>query len=53
MEYNVIFTVEMIKNLQVFLERTSLSGAEVPAYMTILQALNKAQPHTSEEKDNK
>jgi hypothetical protein len=35
------FTEEQMKNLAVFLQRVQLTGAEVPAYLEIVQAINK------------
>ncbi len=35
------FTEEQMKNLAVFLNRIQLTGAEVPAYLEIVQAINK------------
>jgi hypothetical protein len=34
-------TEEQMKNLAVFLQRVQLTGAEVPAYLEIVQAINK------------
>jgi hypothetical protein len=35
------FTEDQMKNLAVFLNRVQLTGAEVPAYLEIVQAINK------------
>lgn len=35
------FTDDQMKNLAVFLNRIQLTGAEVPAYLEIVQAINK------------
>lgn len=34
-------TDDQMKNLAVFLQRIQLTGAEVPAYLEIVQAINK------------
>lgn len=46
------FTVEQIKILMVFLNRVQLNGQEVPAFLEIINAINK--PVVEEkEKDKK
>lgn len=35
------FTKEQLHNLKEFLKRVQLTGAEVPAYLEIAEALNK------------
>lgn len=41
-----------IKNLKIFLERVSLSGKEVPAYVEIINALDDTE-NGPKEQDNK
>ena len=36
------FTEDQMKNLAVFLNRVQLSGAEVPAYIEIVQEINES-----------
>lgn len=45
----VNFTQEQLKNLEVFLLRVELKGAEVPAFVEIINAINKVE---KDEKDS-
>lgn len=47
----VELTEEQIQNTIVFLQRTQLQGAEVPAFIQIIKALEKPLDQPSEAKD--
>ena len=40
---SIVFTDEELKNLKVFLGRSDLKGQEVPAFLAILDKINKAE----------
>lgn len=42
MEYTITLTQEQISNLSIFLERVSLTGKEVPAYIALIKAIQEA-----------
>jgi hypothetical protein len=42
-QFNVVLSEEGLKNLSVMLNRVDLKGAEVPAYVGIVNALNAAK----------
>jgi hypothetical protein len=46
-------TEEQMKNLAVFLQRVQLTGGEVPAYVEIVQAINKPVLEDSNVKEKK
>ncbi len=46
---NIKLTADELNDLRVFLERTSLKGSEVPQFLAIVKALQKAK----EDKSNK
>lgn len=41
--YKILINEAALQNLKVFLERITMTGKEVPAYIEILQALQKAE----------
>lgn len=50
--YKILINEATLQNLKVFLERITMTGKEVPAYIEIIQALNLATPiesHTPKE----
>lgn len=42
MKYNIELSEEQMQNLLIFLERVSLTGKEVPAYIALIQAMQDA-----------
>lgn len=41
--YKILINEAALQNLKVFLERITMTGKEVPAYIEILQAIQKAE----------
>mgnify|MGYP001365054200 CR=1 FL=1 len=43
MDAKIVFNEQQLNNLKIFLQRTSLNGNEVPAYIEILNLLNDVE----------